>query len=144
VEYELGTVKVQAELREEQNQKIETFHDVTQKYSELGEKQKEHVYAVFLGNNNEEIGDKLIGLGSRDSAPLDLQDVARTAVLVNAGAVILIHNHPSNRAEATEKDRETTRNLYQALQHLNIELLDHVIITKTGSYSMRRNQEGPF
>jgi DNA repair protein RadC len=143
MEYELGTIKVHTEIQETQD-KIESLNDVTAKYQELGQKQKEHVYAVFLTNSNEEIGDKLIGLGGLQSAPLDVQDVVRTATLVKAGAVILVHNHPSGQAEPTQKDIKTTEKIKEALNHLDIQLLDHVIITHTNSHSMKAHGNAPF
>lgn len=142
--YELGTITVKAEIREEADGKIENLSDVKAKYGCLGQKQKEHTYAVFLTNANDEIGDKLIGLGRRDSSPIDVQDVARTAALVNAGAVILVHNHPSGKVEPSQGDIETTQDIYDTLDQLGVELLDHVVISRDQSHSMRMNHDGPF
>lgn len=144
MEYELGTIKVTAELKEEPESKIQTLSDVTSKYRHLGEKQKEHFYTVFLTNDNTEIGDKLIALGTRDSVTIDIQDIARTALLVNAAAAILVHNHPSRNPEPTHQDIETTREIYEALDQLGIQLLDHVIITENDSHSMKGYNDGPF
>ncbi len=141
MEHELGTIKVEAKIQGETRGKIETFSDVTAKYTGLGEKQKEHLYAVFLDSGNEEIGDKLIGLGGNDSIPVDVQDIVRTASLVNASAVILVHNHPSGIAEATDQDIATTNDIKQALDRLGIHLLDHVIITRNKSYSFRAHSD---
>jgi len=143
MDYDLGTIKVHTEIQETQD-KIESLNDVTAKYQELGQKQKEHVYAVFLTNSNKEIGDKLIGLGGLQSAPLDVQDVVRTATLVKAGAVILIHNHPSGHSQPTTGDIENTEKIHNLLDQLGIQLLDHVIITRTKSYSMKKHGNGPF
>lgn len=143
MKYELGSIKVTAEIRESKDQ-IKSLNDVASKYRNLGGEQKEHFYAVFLTNGNEEIGDKLIGLGGLDSAPVDVPDVVRTAVLVKAGAVILVHNHPSGNAQATQQDIETTEEIHDVLDRLGITLLDHVIITHNDSYSMRQHRDGPF
>lgn len=144
MKHELGTITVTAEIREESADTIETFSDVVAKYRCLGEEQKEHMYAVFLTNGNEELGDKLIGLGSNDTVQFDIQDVARTAVLVNAGAVILVHNHPSGNAQPTQQDINATKDVNEVLDILGIQLLDHVIITRNGSHSMKANEDGPF
>lgn len=144
MKYELGTIKVHAEIREESENSIECFQDITRKYDSLGEKQKEHVYAVFLQNGNQEIGDKLIGLGGRDHAQFDIQDLVRTAALVNAAAVILIHNHPSGHPGPTQEDIETTERVHEALEIIGVHLLDHVIITRNHNYSMKGEQDGPF
>lgn len=144
MKYRFGSISVEAEIRGKPDNKINSLQDVENRYGELGDEQKEHLYAVFLTKGNEEIGDKLIGLGGLDSTPVDVPDVVRTAVLVNAGAVILVHNHPSGKAEATQRDIESTEEIHGTLERLGISLLDHVIITRTSSYSMKYHGDGPF
>lgn len=70
--YELGTIKVKAEIEEEDSGTVESFQDVVARYDDLGDEQKEYFYALFLTNGNEVIGDKLIGLGGRDSVQFDI------------------------------------------------------------------------
>jgi len=144
VKQELGNLTVKAEIQDQEPDAIESLHDVINRYEPLKYKQKEHLYAAFLTNDNRFIADKLIGLGSRDSVQTDLQDVVRAAAVTNAGAAILVHNHPSGSSTATAKDIETTREAYQVLEKINVELLDHVIVTRHSSYSMRRKNDGPF
>lgn len=142
--YELGTIKVEAELHEEDPGTVESLQDVVARYDTLGEEQKEHFYALFLNNANTVIGDKLIGLGSRDQVQFDISDLVRTAALVNAGAVIIIHNHPSGKPGPTDQDIEATRGVGNAMDTLGVKLLDHVIVTRTESYSMKQHGCGPF
>ena len=139
----MGSIEVTAKVQDSGNE-ISSFSDVKERYSELDEKQKEHLYAVYLTNSNEEIGDKLIGLGNLDATPVDIQDIVRTAILVKAGAVILVHNHPSSTGEPTEKDIEVTQEIHNTLERLGIDLLDHVIITQENSHSMRAAGQPPF
>jgi DNA repair protein RadC len=139
LKHETGSIQVTAELKDEEIEKITTLHGVTKKYNFLRERPKEHFYAVFLKSDNEVIGDKLIGLGNTGSAPLGLKDIARTAVLTNASAVILVHNHPSNNEKASPEDKQVTRDIQRGLEIFDIEVLDHVIITQTGRYSMKES-----
>jgi DNA repair protein RadC len=139
VEYELGSIQVTAELQDRDNEEVSSFSDVTSKYEFLRDRPKEHFYAVFLKSDNEVIGDKLIGLGNTSTASIDTKDVARTAVLTNATAVILVHNHPSTNDKATDQDIETTQRIEDALDLFGVEVLDHVIISQTDSYSMKHN-----
>lgn len=141
---ELGDLTVKAQVQEEDPDSVKSLHDVVNRYESLKYEQKEHLYAVFLTNGNRFIGDKIIGIGSRDTVKMDIQDVVRTAALTNAGAVILVHNHPSGTAEATAKDIEVTREAREVLEKINVELLDHVIISRESHYSMRQANDGPF
>ncbi|PSP57011.1 hypothetical protein BRC72_11455 [Halobacteriales archaeon QH_7_66_36] len=141
---ELGNLTVKAEIKEQEPEAIESLHDVIDRYKSLKYEQKEHLYAVFLTNDNQFIADKLIGLGTNDSVQTDLQDVVRAAAVTNAGAAILVHNHPSGSSTATAKDIETTQKTHEVLEKINVELLDHVIVTRHSSYSMRRKTDGPL
>lgn len=138
MEHELGSIQVTAEVQDESPEEITHLQAIIDKYRFLRERPKEHFYAVFLKSDNEVIGDKLIGLGSSGDAPVDLKDIARTAVLTNASAVILVHNHPSNNDEATPEDKQATRDIKKGLEIFGIELLDHVIISQNDHYSMKK------
>lgn len=144
MKYEFGTITVQAEIDQDQEQLIETKSDILQRYGSLQDEVKERLYAVFLTRDNRLIGDKLISLGSHDGTQLDTQDIIRTASLVNAGAVILVHNHPSGNPSPSTTDIERTEQLHETLQNLGIELLDHVIIAANNSHSMKQAHNGPY
>jgi len=137
VKHEVGNIQVTTEFKDKNTEKITGLAAITEKYGFLRERPKEHFYAVFLKSDNEVIGDKLIGLGNTGSAPVDLKDIGRTAVLTNASAVILVHNHPSNNDTATPDDKQTTRKIQQGLELFGIQVLDHVIISQNGYYSMK-------
>lgn len=139
-----GTIRVKAEILDDNPGTVENLSDVKIKYHHLGREQKEHMYAVFLNNGNKEIGDKLLGLGTNDSVQLDYKDLARTALLVKASAVILVHNHPSGNANPTDQDIKATRDANEVLETIGVRLLDHVIISRNDDYSMRYHSDGPF
>ena len=141
MEYELGSIQVTAELQDEDSEEISSLSDVTSKYGFLRDRPKEHFYTVFLKSDNEVIGDKLVSLGGTGGTAIDTKDIVRTAVLTNASAVILVHNHPSTNDQPTADDLEATEEIQDALNLFNIEVLDHVIITQTSSYSMRRHDD---
>jgi DNA repair protein RadC len=56
------------------------------------------------------------------------REVFRAAIMANAAAVILLHNHPSGDPTPSDADIKVTRDLMRAGQLLKIELLDHIII----------------
>jgi DNA repair protein RadC len=144
VRQELGNLTVKAEVQEEDPDSVKSLHDVVNRYESLKYEQKEHLYAVFLTNGNRFIGDKIIGIGSRDTVEIDIQDVVRTAAVTNAGAIVLVHNHPSGSSTATAKDIETTEEIHEVLEKIGVKLHDHVILSQTENYSMRRSNDGPF
>lgn len=143
LEHSTGSITVKAEIEESENQ-IKTLSDIIDRYEDLSNKLKEHIYAVYLNNANEEIGDELIGLGKLGQASLDIQDIVQTAALVKAGAVILVHNHSSGNTEPTEQDIEATEKIHNLLNQLDVKLLDHVIISQNSHHSMKQHHNGSF
>jgi DNA repair protein RadC len=67
--------------------------------------------------------------------------VFKGAILANAAAVILVHNHPSGEVEASEEDHTITRRLVQAGELIGIAVLDHVIVAGGKYHSMRERNE---
>jgi DNA repair protein RadC len=63
--------------------------------------------------------------------------VFRLAVVSNASAIVLMHNHPSGEATPSEADIKVTRDLIRAGQLLKIEVLDHVIVGNPNHCSLR-------
>lgn len=140
----IGNVTITAEIHDTDLDQVATLSDVTAQYDHLGSKPKEHLYALFLNGANELLAEKLIGVGSAADVSVDLTDIARTAVLTNARAVILVHNHPSGDAIPSTEDIETTEEVRDALALFNVDLLDHVIISRTDHHSMHGNNDLPL
>jgi DNA repair protein RadC len=62
--------------------------------------------------------------------------VLRRALELNAGAVILAHNHPSGVAEPSRADEVLTQTLKSALQLVDVRVLDHLVVGRGGVVSM--------
>jgi len=139
MKYNFGNIHVTAKIEDKKAEKVHSLSDIKKQYKHLRKKPKEHFYTVFLNSDNKVIGDKLIGLGNNWSTSVDVKDIARTAALTNASAVILVHNHPSTNNKATKKDIETNLQIERALELLQVEVLDHVIISQNDCYSMKFN-----
>lgn len=141
MKYSFGTIKVEAEIEEDDRDEIVSLSHIRERYSHLQGKQKEHLYAVYLNNDNKVIGDKLISLGQSMQTSLDVKDIVRTAVLTDASAVILVHNHPSGNCEPTDSDLKATEKIQTALQTFGVQLLDHVIISRKTYNSMKQEDD---
>lgn len=66
--------------------------------------------------------------GTVDGAEVHPREVVRGALLHNAAALIVAHNHPSGSPEPSAADRAVTARLKQALALVDVRLLDHVIV----------------
>jgi DNA repair protein RadC len=66
--------------------------------------------------------------GTLDTILVHPREVFKSAIVANAAAIVLVHNHPSGDPTPSEADIKVTRDLIRAGQLLKIEVLDHVII----------------
>ncbi len=98
-------------------------------FKDMGSSQKEQLRGLYLNSRYQVIHDEVISVGSLTANIVHPREVFRPAIERGAVAVILAHNHPSGRLEATMADLEVTDQLIQAGKVLGIELLDHLIIT---------------
>ena len=88
----------------------------------------ENVIVIALNVRRRVIGHTVIATGSVASVAIMPREVFRYAVIANAQAIIMMHNHPSSDPAPSDEDIRMTRKLAQAGKLLNVELLDHVII----------------
>jgi DNA repair protein RadC len=63
------------------------------------------------------------------------REVAKRALALNAAAVVLAHNHPSGLAEPSRADELITQSIRQALQLVEVQVIDHVVIARSGTVS---------
>ena len=67
------------------------------------------------------------------------REVVRLALKHNAAAVVFAHNHPGGRAEPSASDKAMTAKLKQVMGCIEVDLLDHLIVTPTETWSFRDN-----
>jgi len=92
--------------------------------------------ALFLDTRNRTLAYEELFTGTIDEAAVYPREVVRRALLHNAAAVIVSHNHPSGSAEPSAADRQITRHLQQALDLVGIRLLDHIVVGEGTPVSM--------
>ncbi|MDP2229260.1 MAG: DNA repair protein RadC [Moraxellaceae bacterium] len=101
---------------------------------------RHEVFAIlFLDCQQHLIAFEELFRGSLDSCVVHPRQVIERALHFNASAVILAHNHPSGMAEPSGADRHITDRLRQALELIDVRVLDHVIIgeERTPSFAER-------
>ena len=83
---------------------------------------------LFLDNKHRLIKYEEMFRGTIDSSTVHPREVVRRALYHNAAALVLAHNHPSGVAEPSQSDQLITDKLKQALQLIDVRLLDHFIV----------------
>jgi DNA repair protein RadC len=102
---------------------------------------QERLSAAFLDSRHRVISDRQIFIGSIGNALVSTRDVIRFAMLDNAAAVALYHNHPSGNPTPSEDDVRFTKKMKESLGLCDLELVDHLII---GSHRYCSLKNGNF
>ena len=107
-----------------------TSPDAVASYLKLHLAQQEHeVFGViFLDAQHRVLAFEVLFHGSIDGASVYPRQVVKRALAHNAAALILTHNHPSGVAEPSQADRVLTRRLKEALELVDVRVLDHFIV----------------
>ena len=96
------------------------------------DKDREEFFVVLLDTANTIIGLSKISTGGLASSIVEPRQVFKAAILSNAAAIILAHNHPSGNPEPSSDDIRITRQLLEAGKIMGIPVHDHLIIHDQG------------
>jgi DNA repair protein RadC len=108
----------------------------------IGELPHEEFWVLYLNNSNKIIYKSQLSKGGITGTVVDVRLIFKTALEQHAISVILSHNHPSGKLQASDADKEITKKLKIAGEQLDIKVLDHIIITEKGYFSFQ--DEGIF
>ena len=96
---------------------------------------KEAFVGFYLDSQSKVISREIISIGILNSVIVHPREIFRTAIIRNANAIIVAHNHPSGNLEPSSEDIEITKKLRQSGDIIGIKLFDHVIVSNAGYYS---------
>lgn len=108
----------------------------------IGELPQEEFWVLYLNNSNKVIYKAQLSKGGITGTVVDIRIIFKMAFEQNATGLILSHNHPSGKLIASEADLKITKRIKEAGQTLEIQVLDHLIITENGYLSFQ--DEGIF
>lgn len=97
---------------------------------------KEFFWVLLLTRANSVLGISEIASGQTGGVNINIKEIIQLALLSNCSSVVVAHNHPSGRLQASSQDIAITKRISQALELIDVSLLDHVIITQEDFYSL--------
>ncbi len=103
----------------------------------LGSRACECVYALYLDNGKKVVHHCEVSSGTIDRTALYPREVLKPALLYDAAGLVLVHNHPDGHPVPSEEDHELTRKMDSVAGTLGINLIDHMIVTRTQAYSLK-------
>ncbi len=101
--------------------------------------QLEQFRVLFLNKKNKLIADEIMATGTIDQTPVYPREIIKRILVHEAGAIILVHNHPSGSAKPSNSDIDLTAQIVNACKTVNVTVHDHVIIGKGEYYSFKTN-----
>jgi DNA repair protein RadC len=100
----------------------------------LKETDREHFVTVLLDTKNAVIGVNTVSVGILDSALVHPREVYKAAILANAAAIVLAHNHPSGDPTPSAEDKRVTERLADVGKLLGIDVMDHIVLGDQGRF----------
>jgi len=134
--YELG----RRHLHDKQSVLLLSPKDVWDELKDIRDHKKEHFVIFFLDSRNQEIKREIVSVGSLNANLVHPREVFEPAVRHLAAQVIVAHNHPAGDLEPSDHDIEITKRLKESGEVLGIELVDHIIVTKSGYTSFKEKR----
>ncbi|PRY81755.1 DNA repair protein RadC [Marivita geojedonensis] len=92
---------------------------------------------LFLDRKNVLIADEVQGRGTVDHVPVYPREVIKRALVLNASALILVHNHPSGDPTPSAADIDMTADIVRACDAVGITVHDHLIVGKSKEVSFK-------
>ena len=100
---------------------------------------KEFFKVILMNRANKVLGVCHISEGGLNETSADIRIIMQAAILGNASAIILAHNHPSGNIQPSMQDDQVTKRVKEIAKLIGINLLDHLIITDETYYSYSEN-----
>ncbi len=107
----------------------------------MADRKQEHFLCISLNGANEVIAVRTVSVGLVDKTHVHPREVFADPITDRASAVIVAHNHPTGNLTPSKEDLEMTRTLKAAGETLGIKLLDHIIFSHKGYYSLLEHNE---
>lgn len=101
---------------------------------------QEHLILVTLNGSHEIIQIKLISIGTLNRSLIHPREIFSEAIKDRAAGIIICHNHPSGSLLPSDNDIEVTQRLKSVSEIIGIPLLDHIILSQKGFFSMQAHK----
>ncbi len=106
----------------------------------LQDKAQEHFYVLLLSRRNAVLKIVEISKGGIATVSVDPRIILKSAIMHQASAIILAHNHPSGSLQPSKADIQLTEKIKKGAEIMDIQVLDHIIISGNRHFSF--NEQG--
>lgn len=108
--------------------------------AELGNEQREFFMILCLNSSNQLIHKQVLFAGTIDQAQVYPREILKIALLKNAAAIILVHNHPSGNSKPSDDDIILTKRLENISKEFGLRIHDHIVVSGNFAFSIKANR----
>jgi DNA repair protein RadC len=119
--------------------KIQNHHDVLPLVKELKDKKQEYFLTLTLDAAHNLIEKRTVFIGTLNESLVHPREIFADAITDRAASIIFVHNHTATEVTPSKADLQVTQRLLKVAETMGIEVLDHIILTKTGFFSFKSN-----
>lgn len=116
---------------------VDSPEKAVEQLADISDKKQEYFVCLTLDGANRLIAKRTITIGTLTSSLVHPREVFADAITDRAASIIVAHNHPSGSLIPSKADIQVTERLSQTAKLVGINLIDHVIIAKTGFRSIK-------
>lgn len=107
----------------------------------IGDRPVEHLIAILVDGRGHVTGVCTLAQGGLHGCAVTARDILRTVLTSQASAFVLAHNHPSGDPLPSKEDEVFTAKVKEAAELVGVPLLDHVVVTRDGSFRRVSTEE---
>ena len=123
------TERKRAMVRDGHTIRVRTPADVATECGDIANSSQEIMMVLLLNSKNMLLDKKIATVGLLDSTLVSPREIFRDAIISQAAACVLIHNHPSGENSPSSEDIRITKQMVEAGKTVDIKVLDHVILS---------------
>jgi DNA repair protein RadC len=124
-------------LKEKVTDLIMCPKDVWHEMQDVRDHKREHFVIFYLDTRNQIIKREVISVGTLNASLIHPREVFEPAIRYSTAQIIIAHNHPSGITDPSEEDLDISKRLIEAGKILGIDILDHIIVAKSGYKSLK-------
>jgi DNA repair protein RadC len=136
--YAVKTLLIRENVNEYNPIKIDSDLKVYKMFEKLVYLDHERFYSVVIDGNTQVIAVHMVSKGTLNQTLIHPREIFKTAAILSAAGVILVHNHPSGSAEPSKEDYVVTQQFVEAGRIMGINLIDHIVIGHGKHFSFQR------
>jgi DNA repair protein RadC len=131
-------LKYRSKIKASDRPQVKSSQDAYNLFSELWDQDTielfEHFKLMLLSKSNRVLGMAEISAGGSSGTIVDIKIILQYVIKANASGIIVCHNHPSCNLTPSDADVRITRKIKEAANLIDVQLLDHLILTAEDKY----------